>query len=53
MKIVALVKLPLQLSGQQLTYGSFTGAGYTRDDNYHVRTIVAFGDGQTQFDDPA
>ena len=36
MKIIALVKLPLQPRSQKLSYGSLAGAGYTRDHDYHV-----------------
>src|SRR5687768_18578396 len=50
MEIIALVKLPLQLGGQQLSYRSFAGAGYTRDHNYHFDSIVASGDGPRQFE---
>jgi hypothetical protein len=50
MKIIALVKLPAQLAGQQLSYRSFAGAGYTRDHNYHFDSIVSSGDGPRQFE---
>jgi hypothetical protein len=36
MEIIALVKLPTQLGGQQLSYRSFAGARYTGDHHYHA-----------------
>ena len=48
MKIVALVKLPLQLTGEQLSYGGFAGPGYTRDHDYHLDSIVASAAGPKQ-----
>jgi hypothetical protein len=48
MEIITLVKLPLQLGGQQFSYGGFAGARYTRDHNDHIGSIVACADGRRQ-----
>jgi hypothetical protein len=50
MEIIALVKLPMQLGGKQLSYRSFAGAGYTRDHDHHFDSIVAPQDGRKQFE---
>ena len=50
MEIIALVKVPMQLGGKQLSYRGFAGAGYTGDHDYHFNSIVASQDGLKQFE---